>query len=473
MDNRPLADEIKEPLEAAQLMSLSIFIRMRWVFILGIIVAALVSTRVFSIEFPTLPAYIICVIMVGYNALLFIRLRVLREDHARALASRARRYNIAGVMLDLVTLTALLHYTGGIENPFIFYFVFHIVLASTVLDRRTVYILATAAVMLITALVMLEFTDIIPHVNLAGFVLPTRYKEPGRVVAILTSLTTIIYVSSYISTAISGELRKRQRQVVELREQILREKTRELETSSQEKARLVEDKQRFLGFLGMAAHDLKAPLAAIQSYFGVMLGGYAGDLNEKQKNMLQRSATRINELFKLISDLLDIPRIETGQVANEMGDVCLLSVITECIQEQGSLAMEKGLELRADLPSSLPTVRGSTLRLRQTLTNLINNAINYTHAGTVTVRALADGNKVRVEVMDTGIGVSQEDKPRLFNDFFRGSNVDTRGTGLGLSIAKRIIEAHGGAIWVESPYPESKVGSKFSFILPIKDAKNA
>ena len=100
------------------------------------------------------------------------------------------------------------------------------------------------------------------------------------------------------------------------------------------------------------------------------------------------------------------------------------------------------------------------------VTNLTSNAINYTREGTVLVKVVDDKDKVRVEVIDTGIGVPPEEFPRLFDDFFRGSNVGAKGTGLGLSISKRIIEAHGGKIWAESPAPETGQGSKFTFTLP-------
>jgi signal transduction histidine kinase len=102
------------------------------------------------------------------------------------------------------------------------------------------------------------------------------------------------------------------------------------------------------------------------------------------------------------------------------------------------------------------------------ITNLVSNAINYTPEGVVTVRVTEGDKDMRVEVMDTGIGIPAEDLPRVFDDFFRASNVEIKGTGLGLSIAKRIVEAHGGSIGVESPCPESNTGSKFTFTLPKK-----
>jgi len=218
----------------------------------------------------------------------------------------------------------------------------------------------------------------------------------------------------------------------------------------------------------MAAHDLKAPLTAIQGFLWVMLGGFSGELNEKQRNMLERSSRRINELLNLISDLLDIPRIETGQIVQEMKEISLRQVITSCLQDQRNLAKEKGIKLKVELPETLPKIRGSSPRLQQVVTNLVSNAITYTPEGMVTVSVKEKHANIQVEVMDTGIGIPPKDLPRVFDDFFRASNVEVKGTGLGLSITKRIVEAHGGKIWVECPCPETSCGSKFTFTLPKK-----
>jgi len=474
MNNKLLIEEGDTeylPDEAALLMRLRVSVNIRWLAILGIIIATLVASQVFRISFPTLPVYIICAFMALYNLVLLRQLRGLKPEKTGSVVRKIRTYGNTHIFLDLLALTTLLHFTGGIENPFLFYFVFHIILASIVLHYKTVYLLATSAILMFTLLVMLEYTGVIPHVNLAGFVSPERYKEGSYILAVLASLATLLYGSTYMATAISGELRKRQRQVVQLRESLLQEKTMELEQSSIEIAKLEEERNRFLRFLGIAAHDLKAPLAAIQSYIGVMLGGFSGELNEKQKNMLERSSFRITELLTLISDLLDIPRIETGQIVQEMKEISLRQVVRNCLQEQRSLAKEKGVKFKVEMPESLPKIRGSSPRLQQVITNLVSNAINYTPEGTVTL-GIKDGEKdIEVEVMDTGIGIPPEDLPRVFDDFFRASNVEVKGTGLGLSISKRIVEAHGGKIWVESPCPGSDTGSKFTFTLPKKSER--
>lgn len=243
---------------------------------------------------------------------------------------------------------------------------------------------------------------------------------------------------------------------------------RDLEVRSIELSKLEEDKASFLRFLSIAAHDLKAPLTAIQGFLWVMLGGFSGELTDKQRNMLQRSSRRIDELLNLISDLLDIPRIESGQIIQQIKEISLCQVVKSSCDDLCNQAKEKGLELKVELPQSLPEIPGSSPRLQQVMTNLVSNAITYTPEGVVTVRVTEGDNDIKVEVMDTGIGIPAEDLPQVFDDFFRASNVEIRGTGLGLSITRRIVEAHGGDICVESPCPESNTGSKFTFTLPKK-----
>ncbi len=243
---------------------------------------------------------------------------------------------------------------------------------------------------------------------------------------------------------------------------------RDLNQCRIERSNLEEDKKKFLRFVSMAAHDLKAPLAAIQSFLRVMLDGYVGELNEKQRHMMERSSLRITELLKLISDLLDIPRIEQGQLVQEMQDVSIETIINNFAEEGISLAKQKGLTFTLNVAPNLPTIKGSPPRLQQVIVNLVNNATAYTKEGGVTIRAREADNEVLVEVIDTGCGIPSEELPRIFEDFFRGSNTGARGTGLGLPIAKRIIEAHEGRIWTESPDPETGKGSKFSFTIPVK-----
>jgi len=470
-DNNFLAEEGEpghNPEEAAIRMWLRVFVTVRWITILGIIVATLIASKVLHIGFPTLAAYGICVFVALCNLVLLFQARNLEKVPTGLIIQKARTFGTIHLLLDLVAFIVLLHFTGGIENPFVFYFVLHIIGASIILHYRVVYMLAIAKIVAVMLLVGLEYAGAIPHVNLVGFADPTLYQQGSYILAVLIVLATALFATAYMATSISGELRKRQREVVQLSQRLLEKRTGELELASIEIAKLEEEKSRFLRFLGIAAHDLKAPLTAIQGFFWVMLGGYSGELTEKQRNMLERSSYRIKELLNLISDLLDIPRIETGQIVQEMKPVSLRQIIKASLGDLRDLAKQKKLKLKVELPPGLPKIYGSAPRLQQVITNLVNNAINFTPHGRVTLRVNNGDSEIRVEVTDTGIGIPPQDLPRMFEDFFRASNVETKGTGLGLSITKRIVEAHGGKIWVESPCPETNTGSRFTFTLPKK-----
>jgi signal transduction histidine kinase len=151
-----------------------------------------------------------------------------------------------------------------------------------------------------------------------------------------------------------------------------------------------------------------------------------------------------------------------------MTEVSLAQLIDKFVEEASSLVEQKGLKLLVRMPPNLSCIYGAPTRLRQVIANLVNNAVNYTSEGEVVVRVIETDNEILVEVADTGCGFPPNDRPKLFEDFFRGSNVGPKGTGLGLSISRRIVQAHGGKIWAESPCAETGKGSKFCFTLPKK-----
>lgn len=460
----------RTPEERALVLRLRVYINMRWLIVLMIVFATLVSSRVFHIGFPTLPVYIICGIIAAYNLVFVRQARSLQAGEVGQVIERAQTSGNIQIVLDLVMLTILVHYTGGMENPFIFFYLAHTIAASILLPQRRAYALATLAILAITLLVLLEYYGVIPHVNLEGFVLDTRYKEPARVVGVLVALATLVYGCTYVITSVSGELRRRQKERVRLKDQLLEKRAMELEQASREVVKLEEERRHFARFLGVVAHDLQSPLVATQSFISYILDGYAGQITDGQRDLLERGVRRIDGLLTLITDLLDIPRIETGQITREMREISLNEVVKRSLEGMDNLAKQKELTLRVELPESSPKIIAASRRLQQVLTNLVSNAINYTNEGTVLVRVTDNESGVRVEVADSGIGVLPEDLPRLFNDFFRGSNVGSKGTGLGLSISKRIVEAHGGKIWAQSPDPETKKGSKFTFTIPKKPA---
>jgi len=221
-------------------------------------------------------------------------------------------------------------------------------------------------------------------------------------------------------------------------------------------------------FLGIAAHDLRNPLAAVQGYAKLISAGLLGAVSEKQRAALANMDRSCETMLGLINDLLDVSAIESGKLTLKLEEVDLGSYLASCHDNNALLAHGKDITLDLEMPPALPRVRIDVDRMNQVLGNLVGNAIKYSFPGTRTVvRAAVSGAEVRVSVIDQGQGIPAEDIPKLFQDFAKASVRPTGGeksTGLGLAICRRIVEAHKGRIWCES---EVGTGSTFIVALPL------
>jgi two-component system phosphate regulon sensor histidine kinase PhoR len=221
-------------------------------------------------------------------------------------------------------------------------------------------------------------------------------------------------------------------------------------------------------FVSMVAHELRAPLAAIEGYLDVILEGVEGVDLQKIHKILGRSRERTRGLLALINDLLAISRMQAGRLAKEKERLQLSILLKELAELIKGEALERMVDIELDVPDRLPPVLVNREDITRVFTNLLDNAIKYNcPGGKVFVWAGADNAFIRVEVRDTGIGIPKKDIPLLFDEFYRVKSKETRaitGTGLGLSIAKKIVEAHNGHIEVESKLHQ---GSTFRVLLPI------
>jgi two-component system NtrC family sensor kinase len=219
-------------------------------------------------------------------------------------------------------------------------------------------------------------------------------------------------------------------------------------------------------FVSAVSHDLRSPLTAILGY--VELIPRVGPVTDQQKEFIRRVRLSVDAITSLITDLLDLGRIEAG-FDTQKEPTNLPLVVRYTIEALQSGADTKQQKLVVNLPEALPPVHGNSVRLRQMASNLIENAIKYTpEGGTVRVNVLQDTDQLIFTVVDTGIGIPLVDQPYIFDKFYRAKSVpdDIVGTGLGLSIVKSIVENHGGRIWVDSKLDQ---GTTFVVVLPIYD----
>jgi signal transduction histidine kinase len=234
-------------------------------------------------------------------------------------------------------------------------------------------------------------------------------------------------------------------------------------------SRLEHQSNMLLYFLSIISHELRAPLAAVENYLQVILSGYTGSLTQEQQTMLERSVLRLEETSGLIMGILDLARMYPEQIRQAFEPIDLHEVITEAVEDMQLGLKQKGLQLTLDVPRQLPQIVAAHGRLRQVLTNLLSNSIKFSPAGSqVRFVIRAQGDRLRMEVIDQGTGIPRDELDRIFEAFYRTHGAaETAGLGLGLSIVKRIVDAHRGRIWAESPYPpEGRGGSRFVVELP-------
>ncbi len=266
-----------------------------------------------------------------------------------------------------------------------------------------------------------------------------------------------------------------------------REVNKELTEKNRRLAHLVERLQEAdrvkSNFLATVSHELRTPLTSVIGYSEMLMEGIAGDLNEEQREYIQTVMEKGDQLLQLINGVLDISRMESGAMQLSREPFGLGTIVDVAVNTVTPLARRKKIAITVELPTDLPQTVGDRDRIRQVLINLLGNAMKFTpEGGSVTVGSRVDRRKqagggpetlkVVTWVRDSGIGIDAVHQKRIFDPFYQVDNTSTReygGTGLGLSIVKRLIEAHGGNVWVESTPGK---GACFFFTLPLAAEKH-
>jgi two-component system phosphate regulon sensor histidine kinase PhoR len=218
-------------------------------------------------------------------------------------------------------------------------------------------------------------------------------------------------------------------------------------------------------FISNISHELRTPLASLKALADTLHDGALED-PPAARRFLDRMEVEVDALTQMVQELLELSRIESGQVPFEIAPVFVADVVNPPLERLRPQAERAELQLDVDLPSDLPRILADAERMQQVVTNLVHNAIKFTPpGGGVAVSATVDQDEVIISVRDTGVGIPADDLPRIFERFYKADRARSGGgTGLGLSIAKHIVLAHGGRIWAESV--ETR-GSIFYVALPI------
>lgn len=418
-------------------------IRLRWLAVIGVILTILFARYVLDFSLPVFRLYTVSFILAVYN-LIFLGWLNFCKDNTKYI----NRIANSQISLDLLSLAALIHFSGGIENPFIFYFIFHMIIASILLSRRASFLQATFAVLLLCLLVSLECLDILPHYCLERFIINDQHNNIFYISGVLFVFVSTLYIAVYLATSISARLREREKSL------------KEANTLLNEKDRIKSE------YVLRVSHDIKEHLSAIQSCVEPVALGITGSLNPQQSDLLQRANERTGKLLFFVRALLEITRIKLSRQI-EMRSFSLPKTVENALNFVASGAKSKNIRITCQIDKTIEEITGAEVYIEETIANILANSVKYTAPnGKIDISLVDKGNSVLIQIKDTGIGIPKDELPRIFEEFFRASNaraVEKNGTGLGLSIAKQVVDMHKGKIWIES---EEGRGTTFYIILP-------
>jgi len=444
--------------------------RIRWLLVLRWVAAACVlvvvtATRlVLLLSLPLVALYLGIAFLLLSNSLYTSWFKRLQSrsgwrDQARQVALLINLQ----IAVDLAVLAYLLHFSGGIGNPFVFFFVFHMVIASILLSGAEAYLQASWATVLFALLLLGDAFRFLPSYRVPFFVPPeVILGRPTYMLGLFGAFASAVFVAVYLTTSIANTLREREAELHRAVGDLVAANTK-LEEKDREKSLYVQ----------RVSHHIKGSLSAIQSCLRVVLDGLLGTVGQKAEEMIARAERRSLSLLRYANELLYLSSLRTE--ARLVGsEVRVVEVAERVAKELRAAFQDKEIELGVADESTGRAVRGDPELFAELIRQLLHNALKYTpRRGKVRVRlSLPESEQgLQLAVTDDGIGVRPQDLPHLFEDFFAADvpeNRESTGAGLGLSIVRQIAMMHGGRVGAESR-PGS--GSTISCVFPSFDSE--
>jgi signal transduction histidine kinase len=437
-----------EKLVPAHVLFSKWFIRIRWIAAIILICSIFIFKSVFNISIQEVPLYFLSLILLALNGLhLYFLKWIVKKESGKVIVGIKREIHFQ-IITDLIILVLILHFSGGIENPIIIFFFFHMIIASSIFSTLESYLHSSFALLLVALLVFLECYGVIPHYHLEGFANIDLYQNKFYIYG-----GGFIYISASIF-------------LVSLTHKIISKSIKIEETYVKTNLELEKKDKLQNEYVLHVTHDIKGHLAAIISCLGVARSKKSGILNEMQEEFVNRAYERTELLVNFVRDLLNLTKKRLKQ-DTEFENFSLKDLIQKVVSSVQILAKEKSIEFNVFIDETIQAITGDPFTIEELYSNLLMNSIKYSPINghiELIVRNRAD--HIITEISDTGIGIPKDEIPKVFNEFYRASNVpkDSKsGSGLGLSIVKQIVENHSGRIWVAS---ELGIWTKFTFILP-------
>jgi signal transduction histidine kinase len=456
-------DAIEMSLERAELIArLRWFIGLRWVFGAGLIGIGTFLRYVPINEIRGPLIAIVGVAILAYNCVFQLVERWLIERYPKVHAERARLAATVQIVLDLMAITLVLHASGGVENPFFIFYIFHMIIATLLLPAIEAFILAIVAIVLFSGLAIGEMNGFWPHARL--YSTGCHYDDPELVWSTLAGFSSTLVIAVYLGTSIAKQLRSREGEVLRLRSE-LADRAQLLEKTNEALRELDQTKTRHYRKI---SHELKSPLAAQKTLLSASLVELRNIATGEMLGRIQRAMARSDDLLALVNDLMLLS--QTRDVTRRPTVECIKPKehLGPLINDLALRAKEKGHKWRFEAEDALPEICLEPKALPMLAENLISNAIKYTPpGGSVTLALRCEAGHLVMQVRDTGIGISEVDLTRIGQEFFRTKQAKDShegGTGLGMTIVRSLVETAGGKIDIQSKLGE---GTCVTVRLPI------
>ena len=425
---------------------------LRWFVALLVVLSGLWCT-IFDVGVPGPTIMVVGVVIALYNIVILLVVQP-------RLNSYIINANIQ-ISFDWVSLLVLLHLTGGLHSPAVYFFVFHVLLAAFLIPGFGCYIHALVAAVLVGSVGYLEYTGIIEHI----VPIWADSSPPGgyNLLVLVGSVSIGTLLAAFFVSTIVAHLRQAEQEQANLHHE-LAEAIEHLDKANQELIALDEEKSRYTR---MVTHQLRSPLSAIQSMLRVLLDGYTGSIDAKVVEVIGRAEKRTVKLLDTVSDLLNLAELKFQPRNLNEEPIAVEPVVAGLILKYEPTAQVRQVTIEGIIPEEL-TIKARAEDIERPLDNLINNAVKYSlPGGHVRIRGWADSKQVHISVEDSGIGIPREAQAQLFQEFYRSPNAklfEPIGTGLGLVIVKRSVERWDGSVTFRSDVEQ---GTTFTVHFPL------
>ncbi|OGU15763.1 MAG: hypothetical protein A2X61_02420 [Ignavibacteria bacterium GWB2_35_12] len=408
-------------------------------------------------EFDSLPLCIITAVILAYN-IIFHRISVsMPELYQSQKKFHSLHLSMLQIILDIIALMLFIYFTGGVESPIFFFYIFHVIIGSLFLTDRIMGVVVTWVMLTSIAGSLLEYHGIIPHHGISAIYTLPLYNNPSYMIGHFIFFGLTLYLSIYLTNSIAKQLY--------LRERSLTQAYNDLENAEKSKSR----------YVFSVVHDLKTPIAASMTYLDMMLDGTLGEVKSEHLRPLERIKYRLSGAVKTINDILFFSKLKSESGIENITDVSLISLFDEVYLDYRILLNSKNIKYSFKCDATDEAIIQAEPKLLQlAMSNLVSNSIKYTEQDGVIEVVVNDLKEMYlISVADNGIGIPEEEKEKIFQDFYRTSiskKMGIEGTGLGMSIVLQVIHKLHGEILVESPCylatESNKPGTRFIIRLP-------